>query len=164
MTSPFQVLVQQHQERTYRAALRVLRDHDEALEVTQEAFLALHRRGGDVAAAALGAWLARVATHAALDRVRRRGRVVAVERPPEPLAPEPAPAARAETAERRARVLAALAALPERQRQVLTLRVFDQLTFPALAAALDISEGAAKVHFRRGLRALASRLRPEELT
>lgn len=149
------------QEPTFRAAYRVLGDREEALDATQEAFLALHARLDSVPSEVTGAWLVRVVTHRALDRVRRRGRVSF-----DPLAGEtetastPAPAAAAAQAEERQRVVEALARLPERQREVVTLRLLQQETFVDLAAALGISQGAAKVHFRRGLRALRRHLSP----
>ena len=45
MATPFPVFVERHQQRTYRAAFRVLGERAEALDVTQEALLALYRRG-----------------------------------------------------------------------------------------------------------------------
>jgi RNA polymerase sigma-70 factor (ECF subfamily) len=153
----FRDVVLRHQDRTYRAAYRILADREEARDVTQEAFLALHRHAAAVEASGVGAWLVRVATNRSIDRVRRRKRLQAVEGDLPDGAPGPAESAA--TGEERVRVLEALATLPKRQREVLTLRVMEQMTFPEIRRSLGISEGAAKVHFKRGLAALRDRMR-----
>jgi RNA polymerase sigma factor (sigma-70 family) len=51
-------------------------------------------------------------------------------------------------------VLAALAALPERQREVLVLRYYGDLSEAAIADSLGISRGAVKTHASRGMAAL----------
>ncbi|MCA8923466.1 MAG: hypothetical protein KDD82_16740, partial [Planctomycetes bacterium] len=71
MATPFPVFVERHQQRTYRAAFRVLGERAEALDVTQEALLALYRRGAGLPEARVEGWLVRAATCRALDRLRR---------------------------------------------------------------------------------------------
>ena len=51
-------------------------------------------------------------------------------------------------------VLRALAALPERQREVLVLRYYADLSEAAIAEALGVSPGTVKAHASRGLAAL----------
>jgi len=53
-----------------------------------------------------------------------------------------------------AEVLASLAGLPTRQREVLVLRYYGQLSEAEIATTLGISAGAVKTHSFRGLRAL----------
>jgi RNA polymerase sigma-70 factor (ECF subfamily) len=55
-------------------------------------------------------------------------------------------------------VRSALLALPARQRAVVVLRYFDDLSEPQVADALGISVGAVKQHASRALTALRSRL------
>ena len=54
----------------------------------------------------------------------------------------------------RSAVLAALASLPDRQREVLVLRYYADLSEAAIADALGISPGTVKAHASRGLAAL----------
>ncbi|HET8599588.1 MAG TPA: SigE family RNA polymerase sigma factor [Segeticoccus sp.] len=54
------------------------------------------------------------------------------------------------------RLCQALAALPRRQREVLTLRYYLDLSEAQIADALQISPGSVKVHAHRGLEALRS--------
>jgi len=155
--APFPELVERHQQRTYRAAYRVLGERQAALDVTQDALLALHRRRASVPDERAGPWLARVATHRALDLVRRR-EVEARARATLATPAAASPVEALERAEEAARALASLAQLSPRQREVVALRALEGLPFTEIAAALGISEGATKVHFARGLRALRARL------
>ena len=59
-------------------------------------------------------------------------------------------------------MLAALAALPGRRREVLVLRFYLNLPVAEVAAILGISEGAVKSATSRGLAALARRLGEEQ--
>jgi RNA polymerase sigma-70 factor (ECF subfamily) len=66
------------------------------------------------------------------------------------------PSDRLAQAELCARVQAALDSLPERDREVLALRYLEQLSTPEVAAALGITEGAAKARHLRALERVRS--------
>jgi RNA polymerase sigma-70 factor (ECF subfamily) len=70
------------------------------------------------------------------------------------------PSARLHRAERRDRVRAALAALPANDREVLVLRVLEELPTRDIAAVLGISEGAVRSRQVRALERLKARLGP----
>jgi RNA polymerase sigma factor (sigma-70 family) len=55
-------------------------------------------------------------------------------------------------------MLTALRSLPTRQREVLALRFYLDLSEAEIAAALGISPGSVKTHAHRGLAALAHRV------
>jgi RNA polymerase sigma-70 factor (ECF subfamily) len=135
-------------------ALRLLGDAEAARDVCQDTFVRYYDRASEVRGEP-GPWLRAVAARLALDRLRRRGRerralaAEAARRGGAAEDPDPA-----EAAEVRERLLAAVADLPERQREVLLRRVVDGETFPALAGALGIAQGSAKEHLRRALAAL----------
>lgn len=75
----------------------------------------------------------------------------------------PAPSAESALAEdQRARAVSrAVARLPERQREVLHLVFYEELTVRDAAAALGLSVGTASVHYDRGKKNLAALLRAE---
>jgi RNA polymerase sigma-70 factor (ECF subfamily) len=75
--------------------------------------------------------------------VRRRGRELRAEQPESFDAPEPRPD-----------VLEAVASLSPRQRAVIALTYWDDLTPEAVADLLGISEGAVRIHLARGRRRL----------
>ncbi|MBU6410606.1 MAG: sigma-70 family RNA polymerase sigma factor, partial [Verrucomicrobia bacterium] len=60
----------------------------------------------------------------------------------------------------RAELAAALSELPQEQRAVLHLKLWDGLTFEEIAAALEISANTAASRYRYGLDKLRDRLRP----
>ncbi|WP_235969600.1 RNA polymerase sigma factor [Anaeromyxobacter diazotrophicus] len=109
-------------------------------------------------------WLVRVAVNLAKNHVRDRARLarasVALLATAEPAGPAAIEAL--EQAERARAVRGAVLRLPRRQREVLTLRVDAELPFAEIAAALGISENAAKVHFHHATRALRASVAPRE--
>lgn len=58
-------------------------------------------------------------------------------------------------------VLDALRTLPDRQRQCLVLRYYEELDIDAIAATLDVSRNSVKTHLTRGMRRLRELLDPE---
>ena len=65
--------------------------------------------------------------------------------------------AHALTTSRRAEVLAVLSTLPDRQREVLVLRYYLDLSESDIATALGVSRGAVKSHASRGMATLRTR-------
>ncbi len=71
----FETIFHEHFSRMVRLTRRVLLSDAEAEEVCADAFLKLYRSGpGTTAAGTVGAWLYRVATRAAIDKLRRQKR------------------------------------------------------------------------------------------
>lgn len=144
-------------------AARLLGDTAEAEDVAQEAMLRLWRIAPDwrQGEAQVATWLYRVATNLCTDRRRKGRRAAPLEAAGEPA--DARPGAVAELIERdRARALqAALAGLPDRQRQAVVLRHIEGLSNPEIAAVMDIRVAAVESLTARGKRALAARLRPE---
>ncbi|MBI2318265.1 MAG: sigma-70 family RNA polymerase sigma factor [Betaproteobacteria bacterium] len=69
----FSELVQRHQDRVYRYLLRMLGSHDDALELTQDAFIkAWQALPQWQPKAQFRTWLFRIANNTALDALRRR--------------------------------------------------------------------------------------------
>jgi RNA polymerase sigma-70 factor, ECF subfamily len=161
----FDVLVVRHQRAVYQVCFRFLREHAEASDVMQDAFLkawrALPRFKGD---AAFATWLYRVAVNTCLSRL-------AAKRPPaDPLAdaavvadPRASQTATLIERERAAAVRRAVDQLPARQRATVILRVFHDLPHAEIASALGSSVGAVKANFFHALRNLR-RLLAEDAT
>jgi len=116
-------------------------------------FVALGRaRSGLAAVRDLAGYLFAALRRAAADRSARRKaeRRAVREAPPAP-APRAGPAAGA-------RLERALAALPEEQREVLTMKIDGELTFEQIAAALGVSPNTAASRYRYALEKLRSAL------
>jgi RNA polymerase sigma-70 factor (ECF subfamily) len=73
-------------------------------------------------------------------------------------APATSPHENAEAAERRERTLRALAMLPTRQREVLLLVFYHDLTVEEAGKVMGVSVGSARVHYQRGKQRIASLL------
>lgn len=98
-------------------------------------------------------WVVRVATNLALDVARKRMRMTDAAMVEGSLEDD-------DVAVRLA-LVAALAALPKRQREVVALRHLGGLSEAETAAALKVSAGSVKTHLHRGVAALRVRLGDE---
>ncbi len=154
----FAELVTRHRDRLWAVAVRTLGDHDEASDALQDALVSAFRgAAGFRGEAAVTTWLHRVVVNACLDRLRRRA-----ARPTLPM-PDAEPADRRDdhrATEIRLDVRAALARLPEHQRQALVLVDMHGLSVAEAAAVLQVAEGTVKSRCSRGRAALAPLLRP----
>jgi RNA polymerase sigma-70 factor (sigma-E family) len=153
------VMYQAHYSALVRTATLLVGDFATAEDVVQDCFLAMHR-----------AWWRLRDTSRALPYLRSavinnsrsvlRHRAVAERHPPMAV-PEP-PSAEDSALEvvQRTRVLAALGALSCRQREVVVLRYYADLSEVQIAAALGISRGAVKCHTARAKDSLRAVLGP----
>ncbi len=153
-----------------RFATRMLGgDRAEAEDVTQEAMLRLWRQAPQWqadGAAKPATWVYRVAANLCTDRLRRRARRrhLPLEAAADPPDPGSSAAAQIMDATRAAALEAALASLPERQRQAIILRHIEGLANPEIAQIMDTGVEAVESLVARGKRALQARLagkRPE---
>jgi RNA polymerase sigma-70 factor (ECF subfamily) len=149
----FDVLVTRHQRTVYRLCYRFVNNHEDAADLAQEVFLRAYRglrsfRGGST----FGTWLHRIAVNASLNRV-------AVKSPPMQALDATVqfadrssdPAAGLIREETAARVRAAVARLPGRQRATLILRVYHDMSHQEIASVLGTSVGAVKANFFHAL-------------
>jgi RNA polymerase sigma-70 factor, ECF subfamily len=138
--------------------VRMTGDRGLAEDLCQETFVRFleHRDGIVGRNGVLGSWLYRVATRLALD-VRRR-------RSPLPLKIEPQTGASgtrgAEEREIADLVEDEIDRLPDELRVTFLLRARQELTFPQIAAATEVSERSAKDRFKRARDRLFHRLGP----
>ena len=146
-----------HWRQLVRLAVLLVRDVGTAEEVAQDAFVAMHGRWGrlrdnDKALA----YLRQAVVNRSRSVLRHRGVVDRHLRASAGLAPEAAPSsdAHALDADRRVAVLDALGQLPDRQREVLVLRHYLDLSEAEIAEALGIARGSVKSHASRGAAAL----------
>ncbi len=148
-----------HYGRLVRLGVLLVRDQALAEDIVQDAFVAVHQRWRRIDQGNAPAYLARTVVNRSRSALRHRS--VVVRHRPDPL-PDGAPAdTDVLAAERRGRVLDALADLPTRQREVLVLRYYLDFSERDIANALGISQGAVKSHASRGAASLRQTLSEE---
>ena len=137
--------------RAYGVAYVVLGDRSESEDVAQETLARALVRWKKVSAYA-EPWVVRVAGNLAIDQWRRRRTAAGHE--VQPAMPTGTPD--------RVDLHRALDALPRRQREVVVLRYFADLSEAAVASALGCSVGTVKTHNSRALATLRAALDPRD--
>jgi RNA polymerase sigma-70 factor (ECF subfamily) len=151
-----------------RLCLRLLGSPEDAEEATHETFLRA-RKGLDryTLGRPFRPWLLGVASHLAIDRLRRRRTERRLFRPEE-LGPEeiaadgPSPLQREIDEAWRRRLLAAIDALPDRYRAPLVLRYYAELEIGEIAALLEVTRNQVATLLFRARRRLREALGEDE--
>jgi RNA polymerase sigma-70 factor (sigma-E family) len=157
------VFFQRYHADLVRLALLLVGDRASAEDVVQDVFTRLCARGRELDQDSALAYIRTAVVNGCRSVLRRRAvahRIALTRAAPWREAQESAEHT-AMLAEDRRRVLAALAALPSRRREVLVLRFYLQLPVAEVAAMLGISEGSVKSAAARGLAALGRQLGEE---
>ena len=156
--SAFAELTGRHFDAVYRVAWRVLGGPADAEDVTQEAFIKLWQNPSSLRdGKAIRAWLMRVASNQAIDRMRRKQPVIVEEVPD---IADSGPLADGDLARQQAAdgIDAAIAALPDRQRLALVMTYFEHMSNQQTADAMELSVDAVESLLSRARRNLKSLL------
>ena len=152
----FDLVVERHRRAVYQICYRFMGSHEDASDLSQDVFLRAYRglknfRGN----AALGTWLHRIAVNTCLYRVAAKTpRLEPLEEQQHVDTTSESQFERMLRDERAARVRAAVAQLPPKQRAALILRTYQELSYQEIAKALGTSVGAAKANVFHALRNL----------
>ena len=140
-------------------ATRLLHNTAEAEDVAQETFVRVWKNAGTwrPGRARFDTWLHTVVLNLCRDRLRRRHEI-ASDTVPEVTDPAPDAEATLIQAERSHAVAAAIAALPERQREAILLVHYQDLSGTEAALVLDVSMDALESLLARGRRTLRGQL------
>jgi RNA polymerase sigma-70 factor (ECF subfamily) len=155
-------LVDRHLPKVLGLASRLLGNRADAEEVAQEVFLRVWRHAGEwrPGGAKFSTWLHRVTFNLCHDRLRRR-RETTLDAIGDPPSGEPPPGTELQRAAVTARVEAALAQLPYRQREAILLCHYQELGNIEAAEAMEISVSALESLLARGRRRLKELLAGE---
>lgn len=162
----FTRLIEMHQTNARRVATAMVGTGGDADDVVQDAFVKAYTRLHQFdPSRSFKAWLLTIVTNEARNRHRSAGRrnAMALRVAGRRDMPIDDPADRAVADERRERLAQAMAALPERDREVVALRYFAQLSEAETAAVLGCAPGTAKSRLSRALVRLRTSL-AEEVT
>jgi RNA polymerase sigma-70 factor (ECF subfamily) len=163
MASPnhLERLYDEHAQALFAFLLNFTRSEPDTRDLLQELFVKLARQPALMDKVADSrAFLIRLAHNLAVDLIRRRG---TRERTSEKLAAESshifAASADPDEAAIRGAISEALERLPPEQRAIVHLKLWEEMTFEAIAEALGISPNTAASRYRYGLDKLRGHLR-----
>ncbi|MHB8141683.1 MAG: RNA polymerase sigma factor [Vulcanimicrobiaceae bacterium] len=158
----FAELVERYDRAVYHLALRTLRDAEEARDVAQETFFKAYRSLRTFKPGAkFSTWILAIAYHACCDRLTRRKRY-AQDELPDRADPAPGPEAQVLAGDDARRLRAAIDALPEKYRTVITLYHIQGHQYEEIAAVLGVPLGTVKTHLFRAKEQLRQRLSQTE--
>ncbi|MDX1953850.1 MAG: sigma-70 family RNA polymerase sigma factor [Verrucomicrobiota bacterium] len=175
-TVAFEELVARHRDKIYARAFSMLRNEDDAVDLSQEAWVKGWQRliqfHGD---SSFATWMTRIVINLCLDHIRKQKRVRAesldqieddmggVERQMPIVNPNPTEGL--ERGELRVRIDKALAQLSHEHRTVLILHEFEDLEYKLIAQKMECSIGTVMsrlFYARRKMAALLANLKKEE--
>lgn len=168
----FELLVTRYQQRAWRLAWSILRDAEEARDISQEAFVRLYRSADRFdGRSRFSTWFYRILINLCLDQHRRRRwwRLLVPRNPSDdpPDAAERQPAPEVDPIETLGqeqdvkRLWAAVEQLSPQQRAAVLLTVREELPTTEIAKVLKCSEATVRVHLHRALGALRRTLRKD---
>lgn len=148
----FAPIVERYQRRIYHVCYRFAGNHADAADLAQDVFIRAYRGlRGFKGASSIQTWLYRIAVNVSLNRAgQAKPRSHPIEECDLRGEVEP-PDAAIERGERAAKVRAAIARLPPKQRATLILRIYHDLPHQEIAAVLGTSVGATKANFFHAL-------------
>lgn len=163
----FDLVVERHRRSVYQLCWRFVGNHEDASDLSQDIFLRAYRglrsfRGQS----SLATWLYRIGVNVCLNRVSAKA---PVEKMTEAIddwqyvdTRSDSPSERLLKEERGARVRAAIAGLPRKQRATLILRMYHEMSHQEIADVLGSSVGAVKANFFHALGNLKKQLGDEQ--
>ena len=154
----FNEIVLKYSPRIYKNVRGMVGNHEDTDDIIQETFLKAYKNIKSFKGEAdVGTWLMRIALNIVFSRSRRKKIFTdnALEEFSNRLAAnEKSPEERIVESERRRIVREGLSSLPEKQRAVFVLRMYDDLSFREISEIVGTSESASRANFHQALNKL----------
>jgi RNA polymerase sigma-70 factor (ECF subfamily) len=167
----FRQIVELYQDRLFTFLLRMVRQHEEAEDLAQEAFVRAWRHLDAYDARwTFRTWLFSIARHLALNALRRpRAIIISIEGGGDPAHPglalasaDSSPAEQAAVREQRRRLARALDDLTPRAAMIFTLFYQEAMSIAEIAQTVGMTAGAVKVALHRARETLKSKMKNEQ--
>ena len=159
----FRGLVQKYQERIYYQIRRIVPDHEDANDVTQNTFMKVYRAIDRFEGkSSLYTWMYRIATNEALTFQKRRQPTVDLDTAVG-VSQASSGSAYYDGDSIDQQLKAAIDTLPEKQKLVFCMRYYDELPYQEMAAALETSEGALKASYHHAVKKIESFIKQASL-
>ena len=149
------MLVRSYQQRVYGLVRKMVIDHDDADDITQEIFIKIHKAIENFREdAQLYTWIYRIATNESLTFLSKKRRRFFL--PLEDIGPELAakidstPALSGDEIQKK--LQKALLTLPDKQRLVFNLKYYEEMPYEEMSAVTGTSEGALKASYHHAVK------------
>lgn len=153
--SGFNLLVREYQKRVYWHVRKMVIDHDDADDITQDIFVKVHRHIDNFREdAQLFTWIYRIATNECLSFLQRKKRrfflpigdlqgelMTRIDNAPELSGDEI-----------QIRLQKALVRLPDKQRLVFNMKYYDDMSYEQIAEITETSVGALKASYHHAVK------------
>ena len=150
----FNQLVRLYQKRVYAVAFRMVRDEEEAKDLTQEVFVKMYKTLSDFRGeASVFTWAYRATVNLSINHLRRKkiiSWVPLLEAEEKPEEPKEGLSER-ETARLKQAIAKAVKKLPPKQRAIFILRHYDELGNEEIAQIVGKTVGAVKANYFQAL-------------
>lgn len=158
-TSAFEEIMTRYRRMVYSVARKMVETHDDADEVTQKTFISAYKNLKNFEGRSqLKTWLFRIAVNYSKNLIRDRGRREGDEITERTSIQEKGADDYMAEADEKRLVHEAVRGLPPRQREVLQLRVQQELSFAEIAEIVGCSVSAAKVNYHYAVKTLRTRM------
>lgn len=161
----FNQLVLRYQEKVYWIVRRMIPDHDDADDVTQNVFIkAYHSLRSFKGDSSFYTWIYRIAINLSLNEIRRkklRKTFSLDEEVMQVQSRELSPFEQIESDERRKLIREAIETLPEKQKKVFVLRYHEELPYEEISKILHTSVGGLKANYFHAVKKIGEYLKNE---
>jgi RNA polymerase sigma factor (sigma-70 family) len=158
-TEAFSELVRKYSRSLTMMILKMVKDPEEAKDISQQAFLKAYEALPKFAmASSFKTWLYSIAINAVRDSFRKRKNVVDPDLLQYLPDPGDSPLDRLDREVNLEKLRKAIKELPEKQRLTLQLRIYEEMDYKEIAKVMGGSEGAARVNFFQAAKTLREKL------
>ncbi len=160
----FNLLVRAYQQKVYWHVRKMVIDHDDADDITQEVFIKIYKHVGNFREdAQLFTWIYRIATNECLSFLQRKKRrfFLPIGDVAEELAAKLESSPHVSGDEIQARLQKALLKLPDKQRIVFNMKYFEDLTYEDISEITKTSVGALKASYHHAVKKIEDFLDPD---
>jgi RNA polymerase sigma-70 factor (ECF subfamily) len=149
----FEELVRQNMHQVYFASLCIVKNHHDADDAAQNAFISAYRGLKNFKGkSSFRTWVTRIAINKAKDQIRRKGHREILTDMSSHTDPNGNSLSHFIRSDEKRLLTDAISNLPEKQRLVVLLRLKQSLNFSEISEILNISVNSAKVNFCHGIK------------
>ncbi len=158
----FNMLVRSYQQKVYGLVRKMVIDHDDAHDITQEVFIKVHKSiEGFREDSQLYTWIFRIATNESLTFLNKKRRrfFLRIEDVGSELSAKIDSTPSIDGDEIQKKLQKALLTLPDKQRLVFNLKYYEEMPYEEMAAVTGTSEGALKASYHHAVKKIEEYLK-----